>query len=118
MTAIVPSLLIHERRMSASNYRSGACGWRFLLPNHTFVPSTAIGTRLPTTGFARLHQFLGNRKATPPVPPILPIGTSTWWEGVKTGRFPQPVKLGPRTTAWRWEDIQKLVDALAKGDAV
>ena len=41
---------------------------------------------------------------------VLPISRSTWWEGVKSGRFPQPVKLGPRTTAWRSDDIRRLVE--------
>lgn len=40
----------------------------------------------------------------------LPIAASTWWAGVATGRFPKPVKLGPRITAWRAEDIQKLIE--------
>lgn len=35
----------------------------------------------------------------------LGISKSAWWAGVKDGRFPQPVKLGPRTTAWRGEDL-------------
>jgi prophage regulatory protein len=40
----------------------------------------------------------------------LPISKSTWWAGVKSGRFPQPVKLGPRITVWRAEDIRELVE--------
>ncbi len=32
---------------------------------------------------------------------ILPIGRSTWWEGVRSGVYPEPIKLGPRTTCWR-----------------
>jgi len=40
---------------------------------------------------------------------LIPVSRSTWWAGVKSGRFPQPVKLGPRITAWRSEDIQALV---------
>lgn len=58
---------------------------------------------LPPTGFLRLCQLLGDSKADPPVPPIIPVSKTTWWDGVRTGRFPRPVKLGPRTTAWpRW----------------
>ncbi|HXD35423.1 MAG TPA: AlpA family phage regulatory protein, partial [Rhodanobacter sp.] len=37
----------------------------------------------------------------------------TWWNGVRSGRFPKPVKLGPRTTAWRVEDIRALIDGAA-----
>ena len=65
---------------------------------------------LPHTGFLRLSQIIGNRKATPPIPPIIPIGKTAWWAGVKTGRFPEPVKLGPRTTVWKVEDIRRLIE--------
>ncbi len=64
---------------------------------------------LPETGFLRLPQILGNPKATPPIPPLIPVGKSCWWAGVKSGRFPQPVKLGPRVTAWRVEDVRDLI---------
>lgn len=66
--------------------------------------------RLPETGFLRLTQILGDDKATPPVPPLIPVGKSTWWAGVKSRRYPQPVKLGPRVTAWRVEDIRALIE--------
>ena len=58
---------------------------------------------LPETGFVRLSSILA------PHGPI-PVSKSTWWEGVKTGRFPKPVKLGPRITAWRVEDIRRLME--------
>ena len=64
---------------------------------------------LPEVGFVRLRQILGDPKAEPPIPPIYPVGKSSWWEGVRAGRFPQPVKLGPRVTAWRVEDIRALI---------
>lgn len=56
--------------------------------------------QLPNSGFLRIPHILQ----------LIPIGKSTWWAGVKSGRFPQPVKLGPRITAWRVEDIRKLID--------
>lgn len=65
---------------------------------------------LPQAGYLRLSQILGSKKATPPTPPIIPVSKSSWWEGVKTGRYPKPVKLGPRTTAWRVEDIRHLIE--------
>ena len=40
----------------------------------------------------------------------IPVGKSTWWDGVKSGRYPKPVKLGPRITAWRVEDIRALIE--------
>lgn len=43
---------------------------------------------------------------------IIPIGKSTWWAGVKSGRYPQPLKLGPKTTVWLAADIYSLVDGM------
>ena len=70
-------------------------------------------TSLPPTGFVRLKQIVGDKKVSPPIPPIIPVSRSRWWEGVRTGRYPAPVKLGPRTTAWRVEDIRTLIEQLA-----
>ena len=65
---------------------------------------------LPETGYLRLHQIIGNAKSDPPIPPLIPVGRSTWWAGVKSGRYPQPVRtLGLRITAWRVEDIRDLI---------
>lgn len=59
--------------------------------------------KFPSTGFVRLRSILA------PNGPI-PVGRSTWWEGVRVGRFPKPVKLGPRTTVWRVEEIRDLIE--------
>ena len=64
---------------------------------------------LPETGFLRLPQIIGDAKAKPPVPAIIPVKKSCWWNGVKSGRFPKPVKLSRRVTAWRVEDIRALI---------
>jgi prophage regulatory protein len=69
---------------------------------------TRVGV-LPENGFLRLSQIVGDRKAKPPVPGIIPVGVSTWWAGVKSGRFPKPHKLGPRTTAWSTDSIRELL---------
>lgn len=67
-------------------------------------------TKLPETGLLRLSQIIGDPKANPPIPPIIPVKKSCWWSGVKSGRFPQPVKLpGVRATFWRVEDIRALI---------
>jgi prophage regulatory protein len=55
-----------------------------------------------STGFVRLSSILAPRGP-------IPVSKSTWWAGVKCGRYPKPVKLGPRITAWRVEDIQALI---------
>lgn len=58
---------------------------------------------LPETGYVRLPQILK----------VIPIGKSTWWAGVASGRFPASIKLGPRTTVWKVEDIRELLNDIA-----
>lgn len=65
---------------------------------------------IPETGYLRLSQIIGAPKANPPIPPLIPVSKSSWWAGCKSGRFPAPLKLGPRTTCWRVEDIRALID--------
>lgn len=60
---------------------------------------------LPETGFVRLQSIIG------PNGPI-PVSKSAWWQGIRDGRFPKPVKLTRRTSAWRVEDIRELIDRL------
>lgn len=62
--------------------------------------------KFPQTGLVRLSQILA------PAGPI-PVSKSTWWQGVKDGRFPQPQKLGPRTTVWKVDDIRALFEGQA-----
>ena len=57
---------------------------------------------LPAVGYVRLPQILE----------IFPICKSAWWEGCRSGVFPKPVKLGPRTSAWRVEDIRALMERI------
>lgn len=93
--------------------------------------------QLPETGFLELPQIIGQEEITEEqaehnrlaaleakrngkkpntkpkrskkqVPPIIPVGKSTWWEGVGSGRFPQPIRIG-RRTLWRVEDIRTLI---------
>ena len=58
-----------------------------------------LNNQFPTTGFVRLPQILA----------VYPVSRSTWWAGVKSGRYPKSVKLGPHTTAWRCADILDLL---------
>ncbi|MBQ4853747.1 AlpA family phage regulatory protein [Rhodanobacter sp. B2A1Ga4] len=67
---------------------------------------------LPETGYLRLSQIVGKPATdnSPAIPAIYPVCKSTWWAGVKAGRYPQPVKLGTRITAWRVEQIRELIE--------
>jgi prophage regulatory protein len=62
----------------------------------------AMNELLPSTGYIRL----------PVVLKLFPISKSTWWAGVKSGRFPAGHKLSERVTAWRVEDIRKMLKQL------
>lgn len=68
--------------------------------------------QIPETGFLRLPQIIGNPKATPPIPALLPVSRSTFLNRVKDGTYPQPVKLGARSVAWRVADIRALLEQL------
>lgn len=82
--------------------------------------------QLPETGFIRLNRIIGEKPLTaeqaaenrargkrgrrprPGITALIPVSASTWWNGVRDGRHPQPVKLGG-STLWRVEDIRALM---------
>ena len=55
---------------------------------------------LPSEGLIRLPEVLRH----------IPVARSTWWAGIAAGRYPKPIKLGPRCSAWRVEDIRTLIE--------
>lgn len=61
--------------------------------------STRSFEQLPDTALIRLDVVLA----------VFPVSRSTWWSGCASGRYPKPVKLGERTTAWRVGDIRHLL---------
>jgi len=61
-------------------------------------------------GFMRLKDIIA------PNGPI-PVCKSTWWSRVASGQFPKPIKIGPRITAWRTEDIRDLIKRLGEPSA-
>jgi prophage regulatory protein len=63
----------------------------------------ASSARLPAIGYMRQSQI---------IPDVFPFSPATLWRKVKAGTFPKPVKLGPRITAWRVEDIRALIATL------
>ena len=65
---------------------------------------------LPQTGYVRLTQIIGDKKAG--IPALIPIARSSWWNGIAEGRYPKGVKIAPHTTAWKIEDIRALIERL------
>ena len=57
----------------------------------------------PDAGFLRLPQVLR----------LFPVSRSSWWSGVKSGKYPRAYKIGLHTTAWRVCDIRALLDKVA-----
>lgn len=55
---------------------------------------------LPEIGFLRLPEVLA----------IFPVSRSAFWAGVKSGKYPKPIKLSDRCTAWKIEDVYDLVE--------
>lgn len=67
-----------------------------------------MNTFFPNTGYLRLSQIVGDKKRN--IPAIFPVSRTTWWGGVKSGRYPAPVKLSERCVAWKVEDIRTLLN--------
>jgi len=93
-------------------------------PQQRTLPPTSYA--LPLTGYLRLNQIIGTLAASPRkklranreteatfYPPLIPVSKTTWWEGVKSGRYPAAVKLSERCTAWRVSSIMALIDKAA-----
>ena len=76
------------------------------------MPRKSASPALPTPllGFLRLPHIIGDPDAIPPIPPIIPICATTWWAGIKAGRYPQGIKLSPRVTVWRSTDVLELIN--------
>jgi len=64
-------------------------------------------TQIPEIGYLRLKQIVGDNKS---IPAIIPISKTSWWEGIKQGKYPKGIKLGPRITVWKVEDIRALIE--------
>lgn len=68
----------------------------------------ATTSRLDPNGLYRLKSIV-RYKGCPA--PLIDVSPATWWAGVKSGRFPKPVHLGPRTTCWRGSDLLALIES-------
>lgn len=55
---------------------------------------------IPPSGLVRLPSILA----------VYPVSRTSWLDGVKSGKYPAPVKLSARTVAWKAEDIHALIN--------
>jgi predicted DNA-binding transcriptional regulator AlpA len=58
-------------------------------------------------GFLRLKQILE----------FIPVSKGTWWNGVRSGRFPKSIKNGS-CTFWRGSDIIELLEKMGNGGEI
>lgn len=71
-------------------------------------------SRIDPNGLYRIKSIV--RTKTGP-PPLFDLSASTWWAGVKSGRFPKPVRLGERMTCWKGSDLLALAERVGGGQA-
>lgn len=74
------------------------------------VTSAPVTSGLPAEGYVRIWDIIGRRAANgrAAITGMIPVSSATWYAGVKSGRFPKPIKHGG-IAMWRVEDIRALV---------
>ena len=40
---------------------------------------------------------------------FFPVSRSTWYQGVKDGKYPKPIQLSVRRVAWRYREVIALI---------
>jgi prophage regulatory protein len=40
---------------------------------------------------------------------IIPVSRTSWYEGIRIGIYPKPIRLGRRTSVWRMSDLMRVV---------
>ncbi len=82
-----------------------------------------MNNTLPAIGYLRLCQIIG-RKATPSdpdsksknlreaIPALIPVSKSTWYQWIRDGKCPKPLRISERTSVWRVEDILEFIEKI------
>lgn len=71
-------------------------------PKPTATARINLAPQLENDCLMRLPQVLA----------VYPVSKTSWYAGIAEGKFPKPVKLGSRTSAWRSSDIKALIDLM------
>lgn len=88
---------------------------RKIISSQTPAPEATAKDASELYALIRLTEIVGDPARG--VKPLIPVGKSTWWDGVRAGHFPQPVKLpGCKATFWRKSEVLALL-AGAGGEA-
>jgi len=70
------------------------------------LDGVAVTAVLPAEGLVRLRDVLK----------VYPVSEALWWQGIREGRYPPPIKLGVQLRAWRVRDIRRLLAAAEDGE--
>lgn len=70
------------------------------LPCATAQPKVNLTAPPPTAALWRLPEVLRN----------VPVSRATLYAWIEQGRFPKPIKIGPRAVAWRSADVLALTN--------
>jgi prophage regulatory protein len=100
------------KRNAATAVSKENLGLQYHSPDFNDRGNIAMHGYLPKTGYLRQSQIIGKKPTAtdPGLPALVPISASTLWQWVRDNKFPTPVKLGPRITAWRVEDIRAYLE--------
>lgn len=73
-----------------------------------------VSSTFPAFGFVKLWQIIGCEKRG--IPPVIPVSSTAWNDGVKAGIYPKSVKISARSVAWKAEDIISLYHKFSSGE--
>jgi predicted DNA-binding transcriptional regulator AlpA len=70
------------------------------------LDGVAVTAVLPAEGLIKLRSVLA----------VYPVGESTWWAGIRAGKYPKPVHIGVKSRAWRVTDIRALIESAPEAE--
>ena len=68
--------------------------------------------KLPVPGYTRISKIIGDKNAKPPVDGLIPMSKPSWYRGVKAGRYPEIVKIGPNMSACKNSELNELMERI------
>jgi prophage regulatory protein len=84
------------------------------------APHKGARATIPVVDIRKLAGIDGHPTASiavslyrlPQVLARIPVSRSAWFAGIQAGRYPRSYSLGPRTTVWRSDDIDLVIESL------
>ena len=73
--------------------------------------NTLSTSRIDPNGLYRVKSIVRSKAGGSP---LIDVSPATWWAGVKSGRFPKPVRNGSMTF-WRGSDLLSMIEGMGGG---